>query len=180
MPNSSNPSLREFTYRRLSATSKLKPFDCDDDDLNDFFHNDSSNYAMELMSITYTFENKKQTVAFFSVLNDKIINKDSRKRQVSKEIPYTKRRKTYPAVKVGRLAVHKEFCRMGIGGGILNFIKHFFTSANKTGCRFITVDAYNQSGIINFYKKHGFKFLTTEDEKEETRLMYFDLILFQL
>ena len=44
---------------------------------------------------------------------------------------------------------------------------------NKTGCRFITVDAY--AAAIPFYLRNGFVPLNEEDADEPTRLLYFDL-----
>ena len=44
---------------------------------------------------------------------------------------------------------------------------------NKTGCRFITVDAY--ADAIPFYLRNGFVPLNDEDIDEPTRLLYFDL-----
>ncbi|VAW70858.1 hypothetical protein MNBD_GAMMA10-395, partial [hydrothermal vent metagenome] len=49
---------------------------------------------------------------------------------------------------------------------------------NKTGCRFIVVDAYNKPEVIRFYKRNGFDFLHNGDKKEDTRIMIFDLIFF--
>ena len=57
-------------------------------------------------------------------------------------------------------------------------------SENKTGCRFITVDAYKNA--VPFYKKNNFKFMGKEEEErylsdikspesEGTYSMYFDL-----
>ena len=55
---------------------------------------------------------------------------------------------------------------------------------NKTGCRFIVVDAYNKENVLHFYGKNGFKFLyftedlekeanhIPEDEHLESRMMY--------
>lgn len=63
----------------------------------------------------------------------------------------------------------------------------FCSSDNKTGYRFIVVDAYNNERTIKFYKKNGFKLLyiteleerefleLNEDEPLETRFMFFDL-----
>ena len=48
-----------------------------------------------------------------------------------------------------------------------------FIDNNRTGCKFITVDAYAQS--LDFYVKNGFNFLTDQDIGKDTRLMYFDL-----
>ena len=44
---------------------------------------------------------------------------------------------------------------------------------NKTGCRFLTVDAY--AGAVPFYLKNGFIPLNDEDADADTRLLYFDL-----
>jgi hypothetical protein len=60
-----------------------------------------------------------------------------------------------------------------IGTYLLKFIKTYFTSDNKTGCRFITVDAY--AAAIPFYLNNGFVPLNDEDIDEPTRLLYFDL-----
>lgn len=183
MPSSDILSIVNLTFTRLSKTPDLKPFDCGDDDLNDFFHNDASKYSSQLLAVTYTFESDKDTIAFFSVSNDKIINRDSRGKIIANKlvrlIHNAKRRKNYPAVKVGRLAVDNKHCGKGIGTEIINFIKHLFTAQNKTGCRFITVDAYNNLKVVKFYKDNGFDFLTDKDEQEETRLMYYDLYKFQ-
>jgi hypothetical protein len=53
-------------------------------------------------------------------------------------------------VKIGRFGVNKKLHRSGIGTQQMKFIKHLFTLENKTGCRYITVDAYNKSEILNF------------------------------
>lgn len=69
----------------------------------------------------------------------------------------------------------------------MEFIKDWFRDEdNKTGCRFLVVDAYNNFKTLNFYERNGFKFLYKDDEEEKsfyhindsviaTRLMYFDL-----
>lgn len=56
------------------------------------------------------------------------------------------------------------------------FIKNWFAAENKTGCRFLLVDAYNKPEIISFYQKNDFVLLTEKDEDRKTRSMYFDLI----
>jgi hypothetical protein len=62
----------------------------------------------------------------------------------------------------------------------LGFIKYLFVYKNKTGCRFLLADAYNKPGILAFYKKNGFDFLTKTDEGKETRAMKFDLKPYEL
>jgi len=174
--------LAELSFNKLSPSEEQKSFDCQDDDLNDFFHSDAAHYSRELLAVTYTFEKDNDVVSFFSVLNDKIsceqINAEKLPNKLQRKIPNPKRMRSYPAVKVGRLGVNHKYKGEGVGSDVIDVIKHSFTTNNKTGCRFITVDAYNCDPVIKFYEKNGFKFLTDDDEKEETRLMYFDLINF--
>ena len=81
--------------------------------------------------------------------------------------------KSYPAVKLCRLAVDSSLKGQSIGTYLLNFIKSFFVVNNKTGCRFLTVDAY--AAAIPFYQKNGFVPLNDDDKDSPTRLLYFDL-----
>ncbi|GHT14425.1 hypothetical protein FACS189426_20720 [Bacteroidia bacterium] len=89
------------------------------------------------------------------------------------KIPNPKRRKNYPAIKIGRLAVSEKFEKQGIGGFILDSVKNLLLGRMDVACRFITVDAYQTA--FHFYQKNGFEFLSTQDENDSTRLMYFDL-----
>ena len=57
---------------------------------------------------------------------------------------------------------------------ILNYVKWMFTRNNKTGCRFLTVDAYLDA--VPFYEKNGFHRMNAEDNDPHTRLMYYDLM----
>ena len=84
-----------------------------------------------------------------------------------------KRLKSYPAAKICRLAVNQEFKGQHIGEFMIGSIKSYFLADNKTGCRFLTVDAY--AAAIPFYLKQKFVPLTMEDEGADTRLLYFDL-----
>jgi GNAT superfamily N-acetyltransferase len=93
-----------------------------------------------------------------------------------KAFPQSKHLRYYPAVKIARLGVSSDFTRLGIGSEIIEFLKVFFIIRNKTGCRYITVDAYNNQKTIKFYEKNGFALFTQEDANKQTRTMYFDLL----
>ena len=170
-------------------------FSCGDDDLDDFFHNHALLYSKEHLGKTYVFvdNDTSEIVAFFTVSNDSIkttfIPKNSTNR-VQRKIPGLKHLRTYPAVLIGRLGVNKSFQGKGlkIGRQVVNFIKLWFLDDNnKTGCRFLVVDAYNKPEVLSFYEQNGFKYLyaTEDDEKEatqsdseslNTRLMFLDLL----
>lgn len=167
-----------FTLERLHSESEFTHFDCGDGDLNDFILNDAKNFHHHLIAVTYLLKFDNKIVAFFSLLNDRISIEDfesNRKwwSQIKTIMPDGKRFRSYPAVKLGRLGVDDSFKGKKIGKSILDYLKYLFITNNRTGCRYITVDAYNQS--IGFYQKNGFLFLKNKDEGGHTRLMYFDL-----
>lgn len=115
-------------------------------------------------------------MAYYTLFNDKITRNEEERsiwNRLSRSLPNQKRRIHYPAVKIGRLAVNKDYSNYGLGSDILAFLKILFTSGNRTGCRFITVDAYRAA--LPFYERNGFSFLTEKDQNENTRLMFFDL-----
>ena len=158
-------------------------FDCGNADLNEFFFEDSAKFYDELMSVTYVWYDldSDKITAFLSIANDAIsrtVISTKTYNRAARKIPNVKRIKTLPAVKIGRLAVHKNHTGQKIGSTILDRIKDWFTDGgNKTGCRFIVVDALNNPKTIHFYEQNKFKFLLgDEDINEPTRLMFFDLI----
>lgn len=170
--------------KRFNPNDNIKPFDCGDADLNGFLlENDpstpnASHHAHELLAVTYIIEDedKEQTIAYFSLLNDKIereITDNAAWNRLSREIPNIKRRKSQPAVKLGRLAVSIDYQGQKWGERIISFLKQWFTEKNKTGCRYVTVDALADK--VRFYEKYGFKVLVTPKEDDETVLMYYDL-----
>lgn len=170
--------------KRLNPDDIVKPFDCGNTDLNGFLLEDNTlvpnakHHANELIAVTYVIEDddEEQTVAYFSLLNDKIdreITDNKVWNRLSREIPNIKRRKSQPAVKIGRLAVSSAYQGQGWGARIIGFLKQWFTENNKTGCRYITVDALAER--VGFYEKYGFNILVTPQEGDETVLMYYDL-----
>ena len=52
------------SLKRLTLTSTLKPFDCSNSDLNDFFHDDALDYLWLLLTVTYVLEGEDETIAF--------------------------------------------------------------------------------------------------------------------
>ena len=157
-------AIENYEFLPLKAETDIKPFKCKDNDLNEFLFDDSRKYLTDLMAVTYLLLNDKIT---FDPEQRSIWNK------LSRRIANAKRRKHYPAVKIGRLAISEEYAGHGLGRDIIRLIKFMFTHGNRTGCRFITVDAYQNA--IGFYLKCGFDFISEKDKNEPTRSMYYDL-----
>lgn len=175
MDNASSP---QRVLRKLREKETIKSFNCGDTDLNDFLFNEAPLYAEALLAVTYIYEDKQNVLAYFSIANDRIsltdfekkteFNRFRRHRFVNE-----KRLKSYPAVKICRLGVSEDCKGEGIGSALLDVIKDFVTASNKTGCRFLTVDAYREA--IPFYIKNGFLPMEEEDKDEHTRLLFYDL-----
>ena len=166
--------------RRLNIGDTISVFDCNDEDLNDFLLNDANLYRNALLSVTYVVEDKQTNdiLAYFSLSNDKISISDFesktefnrfRKHKFENE----KRLRSYPAIKIGRLGISKNAQHQSIGTYLLEFIEDYFIIDNKSGCRFVTVDAYVDA--IPFYIKNNYQFLNNDDEDKHTRVMPFDL-----
>ena len=169
-----------YEVRKLSADEQVKSFNCGDADLNDFILNEAAPYRKAMLAVTYVFEDKvtKQIAAFFSLANDKVSlsdfeNKTEFNRFRKNRFVNEKRLRSYPAVKLCRFGVDESLKGQSIGTILLRFIKSYFVIDNKTGCRFITVDAY--ANAIPFYVRNGFVPLNDDDKDEPTRLLYFNL-----
>mgnify|MGYP003318568685 CR=1 FL=1 len=163
---------------KLTKDTPILPFHCCDEDLNNYLHEDALNYANDLMAVTYLFVDTEanKTMAYYSILNDKVAYNPSNRtiwNRINRLVTNKKRRKSYPSVKVGRLAVSEEYMKQGIGSDILTYIKVKSVTNQECGCRFLTVDAY--ANVTDFYRKNGFEFFTMSDALDSTRLMYFDL-----
>jgi GNAT superfamily N-acetyltransferase len=180
----------------LADPAETAGFTCGDQDLDDFFSNDCFAYASQLLGKSYCYKldaDPSQIVCAFTLSNASIRVDDlpnARKKKIETDIPHVKSLKDYPAVLIGRLAVSSNFRSRHVGSDALEYIKYWFVDPfNKTGCRFLIVDAYNNSQARSFYERNGFKtvFSTDLQEKEyrhmkpdaalNTRLMYFDLLM---
>lgn len=169
----------KYSYQELTPESNLEAFKCVEDDLNEFLVDEAKDYETELLAKTYLVVNEENgdLIAYFSLLNDTVRLEDTEKstaNRINRKIPNSKRRKHYPALKIGRLAVDTRYAGMGFGELILNTICTMFRRGNRTGCRFLTVDAL--ASATSFYQSKGdFRFFTEKDKEEDTRLMYYDL-----
>ena len=169
-----------YKIKRLESTDRIESFDCGDEDLNDYILNQSHLFKAEKLAVNYTLQsitNPHDIVAFFSLSNDKISITDFDSKTIynkfSRRFQNRKRLKSYPSVKIGRFAVSNCMKGKSLGSFLMMFIKTYFVLYNKTGCRFITVDAYCDA--IPFYEKNGFIPLNEDDVHDKTRLLYFDL-----
>lgn len=166
--------------RRLCETDVVANFDCGDEDLNDFIANDACLYYKVRLATSYVVEDSVNgdVIGYFSLAHDRISLTDfpsnSAYNRFRKQFfERGKMFKSYPALKICRLATDKRYRGEGIGTMMLNMIVSSYRNDNKAGCRFVTVDAYAEA--IPFYLAFGFIPLSKEDEGADIRLLYFDL-----
>jgi len=190
----------DFCKMTKEIVASCNEFVCSKDkDIHKFFHEEFEDYSNQLLGKSYCFvTHDNKMVAAFTVANSsvRVDNMPKPKRnKLNRKIPFSKRRSQYPAVLVGQLVVFDEFGGMDLGGEVLDFIKAWFIDPlNKTGCRYVIVDAVNKQKVLEFYKNNGFDFIFASDEEEmnflsraenvetdnffrKTRLMYFDLMV---
>lgn len=183
-----------FSVLNTEVVSNMAHFYCGDTDLDNFFQNEAIPYSKQLLGKSYCFRLEQDptiVVCAFTVANASMrvdFLPNARKKKISKNIPHQKEHKSYPAVLVGRLGVNIGYQSHHVGCELMDFIKSWFVDPlNKTGCRFVIVDAYNNEKAIAYYKRNNFESVFSSEEQErnalglsveklDTRFMFFDLI----
>lgn len=155
-------------------------FDCGDGDLNEYFREDAIEAHNQMTCETFALTHQDAPAAVIglvSVCNDVVaVNKLRVFPQFARTPEAKLNYKEWPAVKIARLGIRKEIQRKDVGSHLLNLLKTLFVFENRTGCRVMTVDAYNQDAVLRFYQKNEFQFLTDKDKGRHTRSMWFDLL----
>ncbi|GAB6013404.1 GNAT family N-acetyltransferase [Viscerimonas tarda] len=187
--------LEDCELVALSSEQLIIDFNCDDEDLNDFFNHDAINYQNQLLGQTYFFRHLQtgKVVCAFSLSADSIktfLLPNSRRKKVKDCIPYQKSLNSYPSFLIGRFGVALGFEGQGIGSQLIEFVKDYSLAAFPNISRFLVVDAYNVPAVLRFYQKNEFTFVFSTEEQEReylkrspeeaiilrTRLMFYDMI----
>lgn len=85
----------------------------------------------------------------------------------------------FPAVSIGHMGVHVAYQRKSIGTNILNLVKRIFAIDNKTGCRFINLQAINSPEVMKFYRFNDFEPTSLLNTLGEVVPMFCDLLRFK-
>ena len=162
----------------MTAESQLGAFDCLDEDLNSSLMHDAISYAEKKLAYTFILQDQGNIIGYYSLLNDKISRQDVANaiwRKVKKLFPHGKHFSSYPAVKIGRLAIASRYKGKGIGRNLIKIIKMTLSETQTISAfRFLTVDAYLSATA--FYEKNGFRMMVADDDDRHTRLMFFDMM----
>lgn len=163
---------------RLTPDAVLNGFDCGDEDLNSFLVEDAKGFLDKHIATSFILKDGDNIVAYFCLLNDKISRQDvtnSQWKKIKGGFPERKQFGSYPAIKIGRFAVSRQYKGRNIGTDLMNLLKGMLNdSPSYSAFRYLTVDAYLSA--IDFYCKNNFKLLSEKIENEHTRLMFFDMM----
>jgi len=154
----------------------VRSFTCGTKDLDEFLTTDEvRTYEEQNLGRTYLVYYEGSLVAYFTVSNDGLRVEYLKKRK-SFSIPSKKIVDTYPAVKIGRLAVASAWQNRGVGRHVVAYVaKVALETGARSGVRLLILEAKPES--IPFYEKCGFE-LTFETAREKTkvnRTMFLDL-----
>jgi len=173
--------VEDFTI--FAGFSCLNDYDTDRD-LEDFIRNDARKHFVDKIAVTYQLFSlqaiNEGPIGFATLQNDAIVvDEETDFHDICKEYPY----RAFPAVKIGRLAIRLDLQKQHFGKMFLTILKTIFITNNRTGCRFVTVDARrdkkNKVDVRGFYGTCGFSELACRGKTSTYVPMYFDLATFQ-
>lgn len=162
---------REFVY--LNPSHRVDGFSCSVQDLCEFLIDDAINYQNAFMAKTYLVYEDGELAAYFALAADSI----------QLELPEVPddcegKTKTYPALKLARLATDCRFERRRIASDALEFCIGAARAMNAdtpgVGCRFVTVDALPDAE--SWYAERGFVPNQKYKSRTQTRSMRLDVL----
>ena len=147
--------IHHIEPRILSEKIDTKNFDCGDADLNEFLQEDALHYQNQNLAQTTCIFYDGSLIGYYSLACDSL---SLAKSEVRKAVSPKKRFiKSYPAIKLARMAFLKEHHEKGLGRLVIEIVKGMAISLkNEKGvaCKYMTVDAYPDR--LGFYEKCGF------------------------
>lgn len=136
----------------------IATFQCGKPRLDDFLKSAAADLHRARLSFTHIVfhEQVEGPVGFFTLSNDAIPLNESEKFDLGIDSDISM--SSFPAVKVGRLAVSQNIQREGIGLAIMDLvIGEILDSRTLSAGRLLIVDADNDPAVLSFYKKIGFE-----------------------
>lgn len=136
---------------------RLKKFSCGNQSLDVFLQEKAHELHLDHLSHTNLLfhEDFGGLVGYITLSNDSIPLKVSEVGDLG--LAYQTDLQSYPAVKIGRLAVHADLQRKGVGARLLDLaIGEVIGVQTVAAARLMITDAVNDPKVIRFYGQHGF------------------------
>lgn len=138
--------------RPLVAGETLPDLGSGDEDLDAFLRDDAARLNDQGVVTVYVAHVDVGLVGYVALLADCIsVNSSERKKLSLRHDDHP----SIPALKIGRLAVQKDYQGRGIGSALIRFsIDKALSIAELVGCRLLTLDAYPDK--VDWYERRGF------------------------
>lgn len=148
--------MTAFRFSRVESEETF-PFSCGKPDLNTFF--EQARPALEsglfLVSYKLCLASGGNPVVLVCLANDVIKNN-----QIYPQPPAKWPFENNPAIRIAAFGVADGYRGKGVGQAVILLLQSLFVLKNRTGCRYMTVDAYLDTGTplqgrtVNFYQKY--------------------------
>ncbi len=153
--------FNDLSFYLLNKDVDVSPFQCREPDLTEFLIEDALDNQAARLSVTRIVSYEGHVVGFFTLTNDCIIRKGISDEDGEEWYPYPH----YPALKIARLATHRDYEGRGIGRAMLvKTVAIAMRLSCYVGCRMITVDSKPDSE--GFYLKYGFQRALMKKKKD--------------
>lgn len=139
-------------------TDALASFRCTKPRLDEFLVEGALPFHLARLGFTNVVfhEDYEGPVAYFTLSNDAIPLNESEKFDLGFDSELSL--SSFPAVKIGRLAVHQQLQREGVGTAVMDLIiGEILDSSYLSAGRLLVVDADNDEHVLSFYKRLGFE-----------------------
>jgi len=167
-------SYFDLVFQSLDESSDVSGFHSTEQELDDFLKEDALNNQMNRLSATFLTYWNENLVGYFTLINDSLVAEAVSESDREPSWAYRK----YPAIKIARMARHRDFDNYGIGTNMLLRIFVLVLHVSQfTGCRVITVDS--KTGAVDWYCKKGFTRAQIKS-RDDTVPLYMDFHRFVL
>ena len=151
-PRPVTPRERDRLHSEVLSSSHDASFISSDADLTDYLHEVAWDDQVNKTAITHLLFYDHILVGFFTLLNDSIkVNTIEDNDRIHGYVY-----RSLPAIKIGRLSVHRDHEKKGYGSEMLSLsLSYLFEVVKYSGCRIVTVDS--KKGCEGFHSHFGFK-----------------------
>jgi GNAT superfamily N-acetyltransferase len=153
--------LPSYTLEKYSLKHASMDFDCENDEINDFFWDKCAEYVQQDLCRVHVFVQNEAIIGFFAISSKTV--RLSLDNQPEMQIP---------VFLIGQLGVDTKFKHQGWGSFILERAFELGLNLRESiGSKGIFIETYDKGLVEDFYTQAGYTLLRT-DKLDENKLRY--------